>query len=399
MTDSYIPYRAYWSTPFARWQGSMAHLNAVEFAAHVAKEELGRRQIDPAEFDYSVLGLTVPQHHSFYGAPWLMGMIGADGVTGPTINQACATSARCLAEASGEIRAGLAECALVMTADRTSNGPHVYYPNPMGPGGTGGHEDWVLDNFNLDPYARGAMIDTAERVAAKYQIGTEEQHEVTALRYEQYEDARKDGHAFQKRYMTLPFAVPDARFRKTLSEMAGDEGIHATTREGLAKLKPVKEDGTVTFGSQTHPADGSAAAVVTTKDRAKALGKDGLVARILGYGQARTETGHMPQAPVPAAKRALEAAGLAIGDIDAVKSHNPFAVNDIVFSRETGFPIERMNNYGCSLVWGHPQGPTGLRAVIELIEELVERGGGRGLFHGCAAGDSAMAVVIEVGEG
>jgi acetyl-CoA acetyltransferase len=55
-----------------------------------------------------------------------------------------------------------------------------------------------------------------------------------------------------------------------------------------------------------------------------------------------------------------------------------------------------MNNYGCSLIWGHPNGPTGMRLVIEIIEELVERGGGRGLFTGCAAGDTGMAVVVEV---
>jgi len=79
-----------------------------------------------------------------------------------------------------------------------------------------------------------------------------------------------------------------------------------------------------------------------------------------------------------------------------VKSHNPFAVNDIVFARQTGADLTTMNNYGCSLIWGHPQGPTGLRSVIELIEELVIRGGGRGLFQGLvAAGDSAMAVVID----
>jgi acetyl-CoA acetyltransferase len=74
-----------------------------------------------------------------------------------------------------------------------------------------------------------------------------------------------------------------------------------------------------------------------------------------------------------------------------VKTHNPFAANDIAFARETGFPLERMNNYGCSLIWGHPQGPTGLRSIIELIEELALRGGGVGLFTGCAAGDSGMA--------
>ena len=85
-------------------------------------------------------------------------------------------------------------------------------------------------------------------------------------------------------------------------------------------------------------------------------------------------------------------------DLKAVKTHNPFAVNDIFFARETGFPLEKMNNYGCSLVWGHPQGPTGLRSIIEMIEELVLAGGGYGLFTGCAAGDSAVAVVLKVGD-
>jgi acetyl-CoA acetyltransferase len=117
---------------------------------------------------------------------------------------------------------------------------------------------------------------------------------------------------------------------------------------------------------------------------------------ILGFGLARAELAHMPEATIPAAKQALDQAGLAIKDMVAVKSHNPFAVNDIIFARETGADLMAMNNYGCSLVWGHPQGPTGLRSIIELIEELVIRGGGRGLFQGCAAGDTAMAVVIDV---
>jgi acetyl-CoA acetyltransferase len=107
----------------------------------------------------------------------------------------------------------------------------------------------------------------------------------------------------------------------------------------------------------------------------------------------------MPAAPVPAARQALERAGLDIKQIDVVKTHNPFVVNDIVFARETGFDVNKMNNYGCSLIWGHPNGPTGLRLVIEIIEELVERGGGRGLFTGCAAGDTGMAVVVEVKDG
>jgi acetyl-CoA acetyltransferase len=94
----------------------------------------------------------------------------------------------------------------------------------------------------------------------------------------------------------------------------------------------------------------------------------------------------------------LDQAGLAIDRMNAIKTHNPFALNDVLFSRQMGVDLARMNNYGCSLVWGHPQAPMGTRAVIELIEELVLRGGGYGLFTGCAAGDTAMAVVIEVGD-
>ena len=74
----------------------------------------------------------------------------------------------------------------------------------------------------------------------------------------------------------------------------------------------------------------------------------------------------------------------------------PFAVNDVYISRELSLDPERMNRHGCSLVWGHPQAPTGMRAIIELIEDLVMQGGGYGLFTGCAAGDSAAAVVVKV---
>ena len=394
-----IPYGAYWSTPFAKWQGSLANLNSLEFAAHVAKRELDKRSIAPDTFDYGVLGMTVPQHHSFYGLPWLMGLIGAGEVGGPTINQACATGTRALLTATQEIESKLAETALVVTCDRTSNGPHVYYPSPRAPGGTGASEDWVLDNFSCDPLGRHAMIDTAENVAGKHQISTEQQHALVRRRQAQYQDALADDRAFQKRYMTLPFEVPAPNYRKTAGTVEGDEGIVVSNEEGLSQLRPVRDGGSVTFGAQTHPADGSAAVVVTTPERARDLSSDPKVAvEILGFGLARTELAYMPEATVPAARRALVQAGLAIADMDAIKSHNPFAVNDIVFAKETGADLEAMNNYGCPLIWGHPQGPTALRAIIELIEELALRGGGTGLFEGCAAGDTAMAAVLRVGD-
>jgi len=398
MNNAYVPYGTYWSTPFAKWQGSLGHLHSMKLAANVARDTLAAKKFPIEMIDFGILGMTIPQPSSFFGLPWVTGMIGIPDVAGPTVSQACATGARVLQMAADEVEQGSATCALVVTADRCSNGATLVYPNPTGPGATNITEAWVLDNFNNDPFAMNAMIDTAENVAMRYQVTMAEQHAVVLRRYEQYEDALANDRAFQRRYM-VEVPITDANFRKQTGALAADEGVFGITAGGLAKLKPVKPNGTVTFGSQTHPADGNACMIVTTKERAGELAQDkSIEVQFLGFGQARVEKGHMPMAPVPAARAALEAAALTIDDIDAVKTHNPFAVNDIVFARDTGFPIDKMNNYGSSLIFGHPQGPTGMRCVIELIEELALRGGGNGLFTGCAAGDTGMAAVIKVSD-
>ncbi len=392
-----IPYGCYWSTPFVRWQGAFQHLHAIRFAAHVARRELDRRGIDPTIFDAGVLGMSVYQHQSFYGTPWFMSLIGAPQAPGPTFSQVCASGVRAPLLACAEIASGLAKTVLAVTADRCSNGPHTYYPAPKAPGGTGVHEDVVIDSFQCDPAGGHSMLQTAENVAAKHSISTDEQHEVVLRRYAQYLDALADDYAFQKRYMDLPFAVPDPRFKKTAEEIVGDQGVFETTADGLAKLKPVVEGGTVTFGGQTHPADGNAAIVIARSEQARELSADkSIKIRLLAVGQSRAELAYMPEAPYVAARTALETADLAFADLAAIKTHNPFAVNDIIFAREARVAIDSMNNYGSSLIWGHPQAPTGMRLIIELIEELVLRGGGRGLFTGCAAGDTAMALVLSV---
>ena len=392
-----IPYGAYWSTPFAKWQGTLQHLHAMKFASWVAKGELARREIDPKSFDTGVFGMTNTQYQSFYGAPLPLYELGATHTPGHMITQVCATGARVVLAGASEIQLGMAEQALVIAADRCSNGPHIYYPAPKGPGGYGQSEDQVTYNMMNDAIGGHSMLDTAENVARKYGIGKAEQDAVTLRRYEQYQDALANDRAFQKRYMTLPFSVPKHNFKGEDAVMVGDEGVFPTTAEGLARLKPTQEGGTVTFGCQTHPADGNVGMVLTTPERARNLATDPSIRVTLrGFGQARVDIMYMPEAPIAATRKALDHAGVKIGDITAIKSHNPFAVNDLAFAKALGVDVMGINNYGCSLIWGHPQGPTGLRAIIELIEELAIRGGGLGLFQGCAAGDSSLAVVIEV---
>lgn len=394
--QSYIPYGGYWSTPFVKWQGNFAALHPVRFAAQVAVGALEEREIPLDEITGLSLGMTVPAKNSFYGVPWLAGMMGMTEITGPTISQACATSARAIGSAAHEIEAGNGGRAtmLCITADRTSNGPHLLYPNPQAPGGRGEAEDWVWDNFNLDPFAGGSMIQTAENVAREYDISTEEQHQVVLMRHAQYQSGLEE--KFHERFMVSPVEVNPSG-RKVLATVVHDEGVFPTTADALARLKPVLPEGTVTFGGQTYPADGNAGLIVTTKDRAEQLSRDQAVKiQILAFAEGRAEKGFMPKANFPAVRRALELSGIKLEDVKAIKTHNPFAVNDIFLAREFGISLESMNNYGCSLIWGHPQGPTGMRLIIELIEELVLLGGGYGLFTGCAAGDTAASIVVKV---
>jgi acetyl-CoA acetyltransferase len=94
---------------------------------------------------------------------------------------------------------------------------------------------------------------------------------------------------------------------------------------------------------------------------------------------------------------ALKTAGLKVSDMKAIKTHNPFVVNDINMAKKMGIDVMKINNYGSSLIYGHPQGPTAGRLIAEMIEEIVMLGGGYGLWAGCAAGDTAAAMVIKVG--
>ncbi|MFX0209321.1 MAG: thiolase family protein [Candidatus Hodarchaeota archaeon] len=392
----FVPYGAYWASPFIRWQGNFSSLNAIPFAAEMTIRALKERNIAPNLFDSLYLGITIPQKHSFYGQTWFAGLIGAPEITGPMIAQACATSARIIANAASEIETSMkSRSILTVTCDRTSNGPHILYPNPLAPGGKADVENWVWDNFGFDPYAKNPMIQTAENVAKEAGITREEQEEVVLLRYKQYEEALKDNSSFLKRFVISPIEVKSGK--KTIATVKGDEGVFPTTAEGLARLKPVLKDGTVTYGAQTHPSDGNCGMILTSREKANelSLNKDFEI-KIVSYGQARSKKGFMPMAPVPAAKNALESAQLSVGDIACIKMHNPFTVNDVYFSREMGIDQEFINNYGSSLVWGHPQAPTGMRLTIELIEELTLKNGGYGLFTGCSAGDSAAAIIVEV---
>jgi acetyl-CoA acetyltransferase len=252
-----------------------------------------------------------------------------------------------------------------------------------------------MDNFNRDPWAKGAMIQTAENVSKEVGLTREQADEVTLRRYEQYLMSLENDREFQKKYM-FPVEVRISKKKSIMVEE--DEGIMPSTKEGLEGLRPVLPDGVHTFGSQTHPADGNCALVVTTKEKAKELSADDSIdVQVVSYGYSRAKKGYMAMAVVPAVNMALEKAGITIQDVKAIKTHNPFAANDLYLAQETGIDPMSFNNYGCSMIFGHPQGPTAGRCIIEGIEEVATLGGGYLLWGGCAAGDTGAGMVLKVG--
>lgn len=391
LTKAFIPYRGYYSTPFCKWQGSIANESSITLAANTSRRWFTEKKWDPMMFDYLFLGITIGQPQWFYGGPWAAALIGAAQIPGVIISQACTTSATCIFHAGVGIETGLYQDAYCLMTDRCSNGPHTVWPNPNGPGGEVISENWMMDNFNQDPWAKGAMIQTAENVALEAGITREQCDAVALRRYEQYMDSCADDKAFKKRYM---FPVEVKRSKKKTVLVEDDEGITPCTREGLAGLRPVLPDGVHTFGSQTHPADGHCAVIVTTREKAQELSADpGVEVQLVSYGYARAKKGYMAMAVVPAVRMALEKAGIGINDVKAIKTHNPFAANDVYLSQQMNIDINSFNNYGSSLVFGHPQAPTAGRLVIEGIEEVVMLGGGYLLWGGCAAGDTAAGLV------
>ena len=397
-TKAFIPYKGYYSTPFSRWQGSMQNDNAVELGANTARRWfLEKKKVEPTVLDYMYFGSTVAQNHWFVAHNYAAAILTDDKKFVPAlfVNQACATSTTILNLLAKDMELGVYDVGFGLMADRCSNGPHTIWPDPLGPGGQPDREDWNMDNFSGTPRHRAAMVQTAENVAAEHGITKEECDAVVLRRFQQYQEGIANDRAFQKRYIFAPEVTVTRKKKKLMEE---DEGWTATTAEGLAKLKPVVPGGCLSFGAQTFPADGNCGIIVATRDKAKELSDDPkMEIQIISYGYARVKPMFMPAAPIPASQMALANAGLKVSDMKAIKTHNPFAVNDVAFAKVMGNDVMKMNNNGSSLIYGHPQGPTGGRAIAEMIEELVLLGGGYGLFTGCSAGDTAAALIIKVG--
>jgi acetyl-CoA acetyltransferase len=390
LPDARIPYGTWGSSYFPAWQTSaLAEVNIGQFAGESMNRILGLRKVPKSELDYLVIGSTIPWHWKFWNAPLVASCMG-HRIPGYHVEQACATGLQAALLAGAEVQSGAFDTVGVLTFDRTSDSPVGVFPERRAHERTQAIAD-VWDNFGFDPATGNAMIAAAGITARKYKCDRAETDDVAFLRYEQYFDAKDSG--FLDRVL-VPLDVLNVQGRP-LGRIDDDLGVRRLTRAGLHAMREL--DTCVTGGGQTHASDGMSTLLVTSKDKAKELSpRPEIDIQFVAKTETRTHPSLMPEAPAFAVQKLLEVTGAKMADMAVVKNHNPFAVNDVVFSKLLDYDWSKMNNTGCPLVWGHPQGPTLTRVLIEALEEAVDLGGGHVLVFGCAAGDVGIAALFKV---
>ena len=385
-----IPYGTWGSSYFPAWQTSpLAEVNIGQFAGESMNRIMGLKDVPKSQLEYLIIGSTIPWHWKFWNAPLVASCLG-QRIPGYHIEQACATGLQATLLAGSEVNAGSYDAVGVLTFDRTSDSPVGVFPERRAHQRTVPIAD-VWDNFGFDPATGNAMIATAGKAARKHKIDRMEVDEIAFHRHAQYFEAKESGFLDK---VLVPLEILNLQGRP-MGRIDDDLGVHKHTMGGLNGL--IELDTCVTTGTQTHASDGMATLLVTSAAKVgEFTTRPEINIQFVAKTEVRAHPSLMPEAPAMAVQKLLGRTGLTMADMVVVKNHNPFAVNDAIFAKVMDYDWHNMNKTGCPLVWGHPQGPTLTRVLIESFEEAVAIGGGYVLIFGCAAGDIGIASIFKV---
>jgi acetyl-CoA acetyltransferase family protein len=310
-----------------------------------------------------------------------------------TVNRLCGSGFQAIASGAEQILLGETEVALCGGAESMSQAPHVVRGARFGGlrlGEAGGYFEDLLWQALTDTQCGLSMAQTAERLAEQYQVTREEADEV-ALRSQQRAKAAWDEGRFD-----AEIAPVMVKTRKGEQEFRTDEHMRPeTTKEALAALRPYfRKDGLVTAGNASGIGDGAAAVVIASAAWAERNGVRP-IGRLVAWGIAGVPPEIMGIGPAPAARKALERAGLGLEQMDLVDVNEAFAPQFAAVARELGLDPERTNVNGGAIAITHPLAASGARITVNLLHELRRRGGRYGLGAACIGGGQGMAVVVE----
>jgi len=361
-------------------KGDLARVRPDDLAAQVIRGLIERTKVNPAEIEDIILGCAFPEGEQGLNVARLIGLL-ADlplSVGGMTVNRFCGSSMSAIHIAMGQIQLGAGEAFICAGVESMSRVPMMGYnplPNPD------------LAKKNAGAYM--GMGETAENVATRYQITRAEQ-EAFAVESQQKAAAARDGGKLADEIVPI----------QTKKGVVREDGtIRAeTTPEGLAGLKPAFDaNGSVTAGTSSPLTDGASAVLVTSEDYAREHGLE-ILARIKSVGIAGCAPEIMGIGPVAASTKALERAGITVGDLNVVELNEAFASQALACMRDLGLQHATVNIDGGAIAIGHPLGATGAR-IVGKAASLLKRGGGKyALATQCIGGGQGIATVLEAAE-
>jgi 3-oxoadipyl-CoA thiolase len=388
-------------TPMGRYRGALAGIRPDDLAAHVISSAVERAGIDPAEVADVYLGAANQAGEDNRDAARMAALLAGlpVEVPGVTVNRLCASGLEAVNQASRALRLGEGDVYLAGGAESMSRAPWVV-PKPEGglPRGPQTMHDtslgWRLVNPRMaDRYSTEAMGETAENVAERYGVGREDQDHFALRSHQRAVEATREGR-FSDQLIPVEAPAPDRRGDPVTVEE--DEGPRAdTTLEKLAALRPAfREGGTVTAGNASTLNDGAACLVLTSAERADALGASPL-GRIVSIGVAGVDPAYMGMGPVPAIRRALDGAGLELDDIELIEINEAFAAQVLACAGELGIEEERLNVNGGAIALGHPLGCSGARLMTTLLWEMRRRRARYGVAALCVGVGQGVATIVE----
>jgi acetyl-CoA C-acetyltransferase len=378
-------------TAIGRMGGAFQNLPASDLGAIVIKEAVARAGVDPEQVDQVILGCVGQVMEDAYIARHAAVKAGLPiSVPAYTVNRICGSGLEAINTASRWIETGDASVIVAGGAENMTMMP--YYLRSARYGYRLGHgqlEDGIQHLLG-DPFSKSHMGVTAENLAEKFGVTREAQDEL-ALRSQQRAIAAIEAGKFKDEI--VPVEVKAGRETAVIDT---DEHPRAdTTQESLAKLRPAfKEGGVVTAGNASGINDGAAAVVVMSRSKADELGLKPRL-RIVARAEAGVEPAVMGMGPIPAVRKALDKAGMAIDQMDVVELNEAFASVAVACSTALGLDDEKTNPNGGAIALGHPIGASGAILTVKLMYELERRQGRFGLVSLCIGGGQGIATIFE----
>ena len=380
-------------TAIGDFGGALKDFSPTDLGARVVREVLSRANVSGEEVGHVVFGNVIQTEPKDMYLARVAAVNGGVAHHAPalTVNRLCGSGLQAIVSAAQSILLGDTDIAIGGGAESMSRAPYLAQSARFGQRmGDARLIDMMLGALH-DPFDAIHMGVTAENVAAKYGISREMQDELAL------ESHRRAARAIEAGYFKEQILAVTQASKKGDIVFDTDEHVRLNaTLQDFTKLKPVfaKENGTVTAGNASGINDAAAAVVLMERGTAEARGLKPL-ARLVSYAHAGVDPKYMGIGPIPATRKALERAGLSVGDLDVIEANEAFAAQACAVSKELALDPAKVNPNGSGISLGHPIGATGALITVKALYELQRVGGRYALVTMCIGGGQGIAAIFE----